>query len=130
MIGHGCKYGHIPVILAICYLLIINISKFLKEKNSKTTVNDKYSNYESIEQRMTRLNYFCDLVPPFSGIGHPAARNQFITFYLNKTGDVFCLNPKTGSTSLTILLYLMSVGNVSALSLKSLSSGLVGFILD
>lgn len=123
MIRNFCtvKYGHI--ILGISFLVIINIFQFSKEKKSNTAVNEKYSDYESIEQRMKRLNNFCDSLPPSSAIRDNYAKNQYITSYLNTTGDLICLNPKTGSTSLTTLLYLMTVANVSASSLTSLSSG-------
>jgi len=72
---------------------------FSNFSESLENIYNPYEN-ETLSERLKKLETYC--ISRYAG---RAKANSFITAYLNETNELFCLNPKTGSTSVKFLLH-------------------------
>jgi len=77
-----------------------NVESVLRTTSGPSSSNLK--TLESISARQELLSKFCQSHPWLSR-GQP---NQYVTVLYPPTTELFCLNPKTGSTSLKTLVHM------------------------
>lgn len=122
------------VVICIFYAIVssnapvmLQLELNVRENFSHDTVSNSYSTppvLESVLSRQEKLSNFCNK-RPWLERGQP---NPYSTVFYQSTSEVFCLNPKTGSTSLKTLLHMKFTNKNDSVS-ENMTSGNVATLI-